>query len=429
VPKDETGDVRPTSSESSREPSDLSRDEESITEPSRSNGDHSGPDLSDTEPEPGSDAGATPVPKPASAHDAENAPRAVAGADAVPGPVSTAEAAPDARTAASPELEADPDSPRAAIQVTDLSLKVRAPHRSWWARLLRRTRLVSVIDGLSFTVEPGDSIGYVGAAGAGKSVLVDLITGAAAPTSGTVRTWGLTPDAEREAVAHRIGVVSGSRSQLWRDLSLDESLRILARAHQLSDDRWLARRSELIERLELAAFIALPADKLSRSRRIRGELAAALIHDPELLILDEPTLGLDVLSKEKVRTFLRQDNQAHGRTLLLATSDLADVEQICRRVLVVDHGRLVHDGDLPGLINRAGAQRTLVVDLTEADRILDDVPGAKLIGVEAGGLRQRLHFTPGGIPSARILADVAARSGIRHLTLEEPDLEELIRRL
>jgi ABC-2 type transport system ATP-binding protein len=246
---------------------------------------------------------------------------------------------------------------------------------------------------------------------------------------GKVRTCGLTPDAERGELASRIGVVSSSHSQLWQNLTLDDSLRILAGAHHLPEDRWLARRAELVERLELAAFISRPADQLSPSRRIRAELAAALIHDPELLILDEPTLGLDVASREHVRTFLRQENRLHGRTLLLTTVDLADVEDVCHRVLVVDQGRLVHDGDLRGLIRRAGVQRTLVVDLTDPGRLLDDVPGAKLISVEAGGLRQRLNFNPGSIPSALILADVAARVGIRHLMLEEPDLDELVRRL
>jgi ABC-2 type transport system ATP-binding protein len=315
------------------------------------------------------------------------------------------------------------------ITVTDLSLKLTPRHQSRWSRLRHRTQLVKVVDHLSFTIGPGEAVGYVGARGAAKTTLVDLITGATAPTGGRVRTCGLAPDTERERLARRIGVVSGKHSQLWQDLPLDESLRILARAHQLPAAQWLARRTDLVDRLELATFLGLSADQLSPGRRIRGELAAALIHEPELLILDEPTVGLDVISKERLRSFLRQENRVHGRTLLFTAGDLSDVEQICHRLLVVDHGRLVHDGDVQDLLHRVKAQRTLVVDLLEADRMLDDVPGTELIAIEAGGLRQRLSFSAGTIPTARVLADVAARTGIRHLTLEEPDLETLIQRL
>ncbi len=317
-----------------------------------------------------------------------------------------------------------------AIHVTDLIL--RAPPRRRSRLLLGERRQPPQgppVDTISFTIADGEAVGYLGSAGAAKTTLVDLITGAATPTGGTVRTFGLQPDAERERLARRIGVVSGNHSQLWQDLPLDESLRILARAHRLREGRWRARRAELVDRLELAAFITRSADRLSPGQRIRGELAAALIHEPDLLILDDPTAGLDVISKERLRSFLRQENRVHGRTLLFAAGDLGDVEQICHRVLVVDHGRLVHDGNLRDLLNRSRAQRTLVVDLMAADRVLNDVPGAELIGIEAGGLRQRLSFAPGNIPTSRILSDVAGRSGIRHLTLEEPDLETLIRRL
>lgn len=353
----------------------------------------------------------------------EDLPEATAGVDTEP---SNAAETPDTPAEGSPEVSSGISS---AVEVTGLSLVISARRRTHrWRPLRPRPEQITVADDVSFSIKAGEAVGYVGSAGSGKSTLVDLISGVVAPTGGTIRTCGLEPEAERGQLAHRIGVVSGHRSQLWPNLSLDDSLRILARAHHLPEARWLARRAELVDRLELAAFVTRTVDQLSPSRRMRGELAAALLHEPDLLILDEPTRGLDVVNKEQLRTFLRQENRLHGRTLLLATGDLADVEQICRRVLVVDHGRLVHDGDLPGLISRAGIQRTLVVDLTEAGR-LDDVPGAKLIGVEAGGLRQRLHFTPGNIPAGRILADVAARSGIRHLTLEEPDLEDLIRRL
>jgi ABC-2 type transport system ATP-binding protein len=329
-----------------------------------------------------------------------------------------------------PDVEADPDSEAPTLlEASGLGLRSggkRRPTRWWPPR--RRTRQIMMLDDVSFAIRAGEAVGYVDT-GDGKTALIDLISGTTAPTAGTIRTCGRRPDLERESIAQQIGVVSGRRSQLWPGLPLDESLRILAGAHGLTDDLWRTRRAELVRRLELSTFIALPADQVSAGPRIRGELAAALLHEPQLLILDEPTLGLNMANKEWLRLFVRAQSQEHGRTVLLISRELADVERICDRVLLVDHGKLRHDGDFHDLIDRAGAQRTLVVDLTEADRILDDVPGAKLIGVEAGGLRQRLSFVPGGVPATRVLADVAARSGIRHLTLEEPDLEDLVRRL
>jgi viologen exporter family transport system ATP-binding protein len=313
----------------------------------------------------------------------------------------------------------------AAIEVAQLS-KEFSPREG---RIFRRKHQVTALDALTFTIEAGTAVAYLGPAGAGKTTLVELITGETTPTSGTVRTCGLVPEADRQQLVHRIGVMSGREPRLWPDLPLDESLRILADAHDLPENRFHARRAELVERLELAAFITIPVERLTPGRRIRAEIAAALVHDPELLILDEPTFELDVVAKEQVRGFLREENRGSGRTLLITTADLGDAEEICERLLVVDGGRLVHDGDLPSLIERTGTQRTLLVNLIDADQRLDDVPGTTLLSVESDGLTQRLGFVPGIVPMSRVLADVAARAGIRNLTLEEPDLTDLIGRL
>jgi viologen exporter family transport system ATP-binding protein len=316
----------------------------------------------------------------------------------------------------------------AAITVVGLTKEVKGRRGSTGFRLGRKPR-IRAVDAVSFTISAGSAVGYVGPAGSGKTTLVELLTGETTATAGTIDVLGLRPDTEREQLLRRIGIVSGRHPRLWPDLSLEESLRMLAEAHGLSDSLRLARRAELVERLDLRAFIALPVGDLSPGRRSRAEVAAAVLHEPELLILDEPMAGLDVVGKDQLRTFLHDENRQHRRTLLMTTAALADVEQVCDRLLVSDRGRTVHDGDLADLISRAGVQRTLVVNLTEPDRILDDVPGAKLIGVEADGLRQRLTFTPGSIPASRVLADVASRVGVRNLTLEEPDLDDLIRRL
>ncbi len=314
-----------------------------------------------------------------------------------------------------------------AIEVRDLAREFTVSRRDgFW----RRKRVnVSAVDGISFTIQPGEAIGYIGANGAGKSTTIKLLTGILRPTSGYVRTCGLEPVPSRIELARRIGVVFGQRSQLWWDLPLSESLRILAAIHRLDNDRWIPRRDELIERLDLAGFLQTPVRQLSLGQRMRGEIAAALQHEPEIVVLDEPTVGLDVLSKERLRQFLRAEHADHGRTILLTTHDMGDVERLCDRILVVDRGKLAYNGDLDGLVGRAGAQRVLVVDLAEPSRSLNDVPGTTLISTEAGGLRQRLSFAPGTTTAAQVLAEVASRARVRDLAIEEPDIEDVVRRL
>jgi ABC-2 type transport system ATP-binding protein len=300
-------------------------------------------------------------------------------------------------------------------------------------RLRRTTTVVRAVDDISFVVPRGQSVGYIGANGAGKSTTIKMLTGILTPTRGTVRTCGLEPVRHRRDVARRVGVVFGQRSQLWWDLPLAESLRILGAIHRLPAARWRPRSEELVERLELTRFLQTPVRQLSLGERMRGELAAALLHEPELLVLDEPTVGLDVLSKERLRVFLREENEAYGRTMILTTHDMDDVERLCERLLVVDHGRLAYDGDVPGLISRVGARRVLVVDLTEPVPSLADavqgVPEMEVLSVDGGGLRHRLAFSPTRTTAAEVLALVAERATVRDLSIEEPAIEEVVRRL
>lgn len=293
----------------------------------------------------------------------------------------------------------------------------------------RRRRTLRAVDGISFTLRAGETVGYIGANGAGKSTTIKIITGILTPTAGRVHTCGLTPVRQRPELAKRVGVVFGQRSQLWWDLPLADSLRILGAIHRLPAAQLAARRDELVERLDLAAFLDRPVRQLSLGQRMRGEIAAALLHSPRLIVLDEPTVGLDVLSKERLRIFLAEELAAHGRTLLLTTHDMDDVERLCRRLLVVDHGRLVYDGDQAGLAARVGARRVLVVDLAEPAAALDAVPDTELLGVEGGGLRQRLAFSPDRTTAAQVLAAVSGSAPVRDLSIEEPDIEDVVRRL
>lgn len=292
-----------------------------------------------------------------------------------------------------------------------------------------RRRTVRAVDDLSITVEPGSAVGYIGANGAGKSTTIKMLTGILVPTAGEVRTCGLRPVPDRRRLAREVGVVFGQRSQLWWDLPVRESFRILAAIHALGPARERERTDELVDRLELDGFWSTPVRQLSLGQRMRAEVAAALLHSPRLVILDEPTIGLDVLSKQRLREHLARERAEHGTTLLLTTHDTGDVERLCDRVLVVDQGRLVYDGDLPGLSATVGAQRVLVVDLAAPGPDLVDVPGATHLGSEGGGLRQRFTFDAERTTVARVLTDVSARAEVRDLSIEEPDIEDVVRRI
>lgn len=295
-------------------------------------------------------------------------------------------------------------------------------------RGLRRSRLTAV-DDLSVSVEAGESVGYIGANGAGKSTTIKMLCGILVPTSGTVATCGLRPVEDRVALARRIGVVFGQRSQLWWDLPVEESFRILASIHRLGRTEEASRTEELVECLEMGDFLATPVRQLSLGQRMRAEVAAALLHSPDLVILDEPTIGLDVLSKQRLREFLVDERRRHGTTLLLTTHDMGDVERLCDRILVVDHGQLAFDGTLAGLSRTVGAQRVLVVDLAEPTPDLVDVPHMTHLGSEARGLQQRLAFDAEQLTASQALAAVSARVEVRDLSLEEPDIEDVVRRV
>jgi ABC-2 type transport system ATP-binding protein len=294
----------------------------------------------------------------------------------------------------------------------------------------RRTRdVVAAVDGITFSIEPGECVGYIGANGAGKSTTIKMLTGILVPTTGRVRVCGLDPVAQRTTLARRVGAVFGQRSQLWWDLPLRESFRLLAAIHRLPAPAWQPRLAECVELLEMDPFLDTPVRQLSLGQRMRGEVSAALLHSPDLLVLDEPTIGLDLLSKERLRGFLVRERAERGTTVLLTTHDLPDIERLCDRILVVDHGRVAFDGSLPGLVARVGAERVLVVDLAEPGAPLTDVPGTTLRAVEADGLRQHLAFRSEETSAAAVVAAVTARVELRDLSITEPAIEDVVRRL
>ena len=293
-------------------------------------------------------------------------------------------------------------------------------------RVRRRRELVAAVAGIDLEIERGAMVGYIGPNGAGKSTTIKMLTGILVPSAGRVRVDGLEPSRERTTLAGRIGVVFGQRSQLWWDLPLRDSFDLLRHVYRVPAARHAENLARFAEGLELGPLLDVPVRQLSLGQRMRGELTAALLHDPSILLLDEPTIGLDVVSKEAVREFLVSLNREQGTTVLLTTHDLTDVERLCERLLIIDHGRVIEDGTVASITARYGTTRTLVIDLVEPGDPLE-VAGAEVTRVD--GPRQWLQFDRDEVTASELLTRVTAMAEVRDLSVEEPDIESIVREI
>jgi ABC-2 type transport system ATP-binding protein len=290
-------------------------------------------------------------------------------------------------------------------------------------RFRRERHVVEAVHDISFRVERGELLGYLGPNGAGKSTTIKMLTGILVPSSGRVSVGGLDPSKQRIELAKRIGAMFGQRVQLWWDLPLIDSFELLRHIYKVPADRYRASLDRFREVLDLDPFLHTPVRQLSLGQRIRGELTASMLHEPELLFLDEPTIGLDVVAKQRVRDFLVELNRERGVTVLLTTHDLGDIERLCKRLLVIDQGSLIWDGRIDELRERYGGERTLIVDLEEPAPPLQ-IEGARVEKVD--GPRQWLRFRG---PAADLTARVAAAARLVDLQITEPDIEEIVRRI
>jgi ABC-2 type transport system ATP-binding protein len=290
----------------------------------------------------------------------------------------------------------------------------------------RRYRTVRAIDGISFSLDEGELLGYIGPNGAGKSTTVKILSGILVPDSGRVETFGRIPWKERVATVRNIGVVFGQRTQLWWDLPVIESFDLLRDIYRVPEEEYGRSRDELVDLLEISCLLDTPVRQLSLGQRMRCDLAAALLHRPKILYLDEPTIGLDAVSKLAVRDFIRRLNRERGVTVLLTTHDMDDIEALCRRVIVINEGKIFPDGTLAELRSRVTRERRLIVDLErEGEEVAD--PDAEVIQHE--GHRVWLSFDPERVSAAELIARVTARHSIRDLYVENPPIEEIVARL
>jgi ABC-2 type transport system ATP-binding protein len=297
----------------------------------------------------------------------------------------------------------------------------------------RETTVTRAVEGVSFDIDAGEIVGYLGPNGAGKSTTIKMLAGILVPTTGTCEVAGIVPWEDRAANAMNIGVVFGQRSQLWWDLPLDESLHLIGKMYRVAPERFRRQREMLVELLDMQPFLGTPVRQLSLGQRMRGDLAAAVLYEPPVLFLDEPTVGLDVIAKERMRSFIEQVNREQQTTVLLTTHDLDDVERLCKRIIIIDEGRVLFDGASADLKRRYAPTRLLdvIVDggasaglMALADRL---PAGVQAISRE--DMKATFEIDPGTVPVADVIAFVSAQVPVVDLGVREPPLEGIIREI
>jgi len=295
--------------------------------------------------------------------------------------------------------------------------------------LVRRvpTEIVAVSD-VTFSIEPGEMVGYIGANGAGKSTTIKMLTGILTPTAGDIVCNGFVPYRDRTQYVASIGVVFGQRTQLWWDIAVVESFKLLKEIYRLSDAEYRDRMALFDRVLGIEAYLHQPVRKLSLGERMRCDLAASLLHRPPLLFLDEPTIGLDIVAKANVREFLQEINRTEGTTVLLTTHDLSDIETLSRRVIVIDHGRLLFDGPLQSLRDRILPVTVVVFDVKRAPD-----PGAlSLDGLpirEIASHRYAVDVDRRVLSPATAVKEIVNRFDVADISIEEPQIEEVVKRI
>ncbi len=308
----------------------------------------------------------------------------------------------------------------AAILVDHLSKSFGRPETTG-----RRGSTLDAVADVSFRIEPGEFVGYAGPNGAGKSTTIKMLTGILVPNAGSATVAGLVPWRQRRALNRISGVVFGQRTQLWWDLPLADSFDLVRRLYRIDTATHRDDLAGLVDVLGLSGFIDQPVRSLSLGQRMRAELAAVMLPRPEVLFLDEPTIGLDVEAKASVRDFLHARNRDLGTTIMLTTHDTDDIVRLCRRLLIIDQGRIISDGTVDELRTRFAGRRRLVVDLVDDVALeIDDA-----VVEQAEGRRRWLTFSTDDVAPPELVARVLAAADVRDLSIEPPDLEDVIRRI
>ncbi len=295
----------------------------------------------------------------------------------------------------------------------------------------------TAVDDISFTIEKGEIVGYIGSNGAGKSTTIKMMTGILTPTKGECMVAGIDPNKRRKENAQNIGVVFGQRTQLWWDLPLSESFTILKEIYNVSDKDYTERMEFLNRVLELQEFFDRPVRTLSLGQRMRADLGAALLHNPKVLYLDEPTIGLDLVVKDNIREAIKEINEKYQTTVILTTHDIGDIEELCSRIIIIDEGKKIYDGSLTELKDIYGTKRKVSMEIKQPEKI-KELHFAKMFGVDEEDCRSEFDkennilcvaFDKHKIQVPQVLSAVMDLAEVKDVQIQETELAEIVKEI
>jgi ABC-2 type transport system ATP-binding protein len=285
----------------------------------------------------------------------------------------------------------------------------------------------TAVDQISFQVDAGEIVGYIGVNGAGKSTTIKMLTGVLMPSGGSVEVLGRDPHAQRIENARDIGVVFGQRTQLWWDLALIESLNLIAKIYSVHPVQYRLMLNQFTETLELDELLNVPVRNMSLGQKMRSELAAALIHEPKVVYLDEPTIGLDLIVKERIRDFIKAQCIAKGMTVILTTHDLGDIEELCKRVIIIDDGRIIYDGPIETIKKRFGKFREITFDTLGGSKPLNLPDGAEVLSTDDHKVQIRFDRTIS--TASKVAGSIMSQIEVTDFSLSEPDLGGIVKQI
>lgn len=290
--------------------------------------------------------------------------------------------------------------------------------------LSRNHKIVKAVDGISFRIERGEMIGFIGPNGAGKSTTIKMLTGILFPSGGKAKVLDYVPFEQREQYTKHIGVVFGQRTQLWWDLPVIESFRLLRHIYEVPKGKFEKELKKFVKILDINEILSTPVRKLSLGQRMRCDLAASLLHNPEIVFLDEPTIGLDLIAKEKIRKFIKEKNREDGTTFILTTHDMADIEEICKRAIIIDKGKIIYDGSIESIKKLAGEKR-IEIEFEKPQKSFS-MKGVKILERNENMLvleASKKHKI------SDVVGKILSRYDVVDLTIEEPKIEEIIKKI
>jgi len=317
------------------------------------------------------------------------------------------------------------------IQVTNLTkeFKTYNVNKGFWGAIAgafsRNASFTNAIDNISFSIRKGEFVGYVGENGAGKSTTIKILTGILVPTSGEAFVNNIIPYKNRRQNALNIGVVFGQRTQLWWDLAVRESFDLLKSIYKIPSDQFKKNMEHFHDILSINKYLDVPVRKLSLGQRMRCDLAASLLHEPEVLFLDEPTIGLDVVAKDAIRQFLKEINEKKGTTIILTTHDMTDIEHLCDRIIILDEGKIISDGSTDLLKKNYGQYRVLEIEFQDKFSGLNGIKDIKMLREE--GCKKWIRFNSSDLSASDVISKIAANHQIKDLSIQEPTVEDIIK--